>query len=34
MSIKNSVSAFAIHRAPAYLEKDPETNHAQADGHD
>ena len=26
MSIKNSVSAFAIHRALAYLEKDPETN--------
>ena len=26
MSIKNSVSAFAIHRALGYLEKDPETN--------
>ena len=26
MSIKNSFSAFAIHRALAYLEKDPETN--------
>ena len=26
MSIKNSFSAFAIHRALGYLEKDPETN--------